>query len=156
MFKKILVANRGEIALRLVRAARDLGLASVAVYADDDARLPHVQCADEAVALGGMGPGVYLDIDRLIGIARERGCDAVHPGYGFLSERADFAQACADAGITFIGPDPEHLRLFGDKAAARSLAKRCGVPLMPGSQSAVTLDEATAFFDAQRGAGVGP
>lgn len=154
MFKKILVANRGEIALRLVRAARDLGLASVAVYADDDARLPHVQCADEAVALGGMGPGVYLDIDRLIGIARERGCDAVHPGYGFLSERADFAQACADAGITFIGPDPEHLRLFGDKAAARSLAKRCGVPLMPGSQSAVTLDEATAFFDAQRGAGV--
>lgn len=154
MFKKILVANRGEIALRLVRAVRDLGVASVAVYADDDARLPHVRLADEAVALGGTGPGAYLDGARLIGIARDTGCEAVHPGYGFLSERADFAQACADAGLVFIGPDPAHLRLFGDKAAARAFATRCGVPLLPGTEAAVTLEEALAFFDAQGGAGV--
>lgn len=151
MFQKVLIANRGEIALRIVRALRDLGIASVAVYADDDADAPHVRAADQARA---MGPAGYLDGARLLAMARELGCDAIHPGYGFLSERADFAQACADAGLRFIGPTPAQLALFGDKAQARALAQRCGVPLMPGSQGAVTLDEAQAFFAAQGGAGV--
>ena len=154
MFHKVLIANRGEIALRIVRALRDLGIASVAVHAADDAAAPHVQAADQARALPATGPAAYLDGARLLAIARELGCDAVHPGYGFLSERADFAQACAAAGVRFIGPTPAQLALFGDKASARALAQRCGVPLMPGSQGAVTLEEAQAFFAAQGGAGV--
>lgn len=154
MFGKILIANRGEIALRLVRAARDMGIASVAVHAGDDLQALHVRHADTAVALGAVGPGAYLDGARLIAIAREQGCDAVHPGYGFLSERADFAQACADAGLVFIGPTVEQLALFGDKARARALARDCDVPLMPGSSGAVTLDEARAFF-ADQGPGAG-
>src|SRR5262245_19834114 len=127
MFKKILVANRGEVAVRLVRAMRDLDIASVAVYAKDDAGALHVQLADTAAALPATGPSAYLDAATLIAVAREHGCDAVHPGYGFLSERADFAQACADAGLSFIGPTPEQLALFGDKAQARALAQQCGV-----------------------------
>jgi acetyl/propionyl-CoA carboxylase alpha subunit len=154
LFKKVLVANRGEVALRIVRALRELGVASVAVHADDDAHAPHVRAADAAVGLGVAGPAAYLDGVRLIAIAREHGCDAVHPGYGFLSERADFASACAAAGLRFIGPTVEQLALFGDKARSRALAQRCDVPVMPGSQQAVTLDEALAFFAAQRGAGV--
>jgi len=155
MFNKVLIANRGEIAVRLVRALRDLGIASVAVHAKDDARALHVQLADEAVALAATGPAAYLDMAALIAIARERGCDAVHPGYGFLSERADFAQACADAGLRFIGPTPEQLALFGDKARARELAQRCDVPVMPGSAGAVTLAEAQAFFVEQQADGAG-
>lgn len=147
--RKLLVANRGEIALRLVRAAVDLGIDTVAVYADDDAQAPHTRLAQTALALGGNGPGAYLDIPRLLAIARAHGCDAVHPGYGFLSERADFARACADAGLIFIGPTPQQLALFGDKAQARALAARCGVPLLPGSDSPVTLVQAQAFFAAQ-------
>ncbi|MFN9471159.1 carboxyl transferase domain-containing protein [Acidovorax sp.] len=154
MFHKVLVANRGEIALRTVRALQDLSIASVAVYADDDAQAPHVRAADAAVALGATGPSAYLDGANLVAIARAQGCDAVHPGYGFLSERADFARACADAGLRFIGPTPAQLALFGDKAQARALALRCGVPLMPGSQAAVTLKEAQAFWQAQGGAGI--
>lgn len=154
LFKKVLVANRGEVALRIVRALRELGVASVAVHADDDAHAPHVRAADAAVGLGVAGPAAYLDGARLIAIAREHGCDAVHPGYGFLSERADFASACAAAGLRFIGPTVEQLALFGDKARSRALAQRCDVLVMPGSQQAVTLDEALAFFAAQRGAGV--
>ncbi len=154
MFHKVLIANRGEIALRIVRALRDLGIASVGVYADDDADAPHVRAADQAQALQATGPAAYLDGARLLAIARELGCDAIHPGYGFLSERADFAQACADAGLRFIGPTPAQLALFGDKARARALAQRCGVPLMPGSSGAVTLEQAQAFFAAQGGAGV--
>ncbi len=154
MFRKILIANRGEIALRIVRAVRDLGAASVAVYAPDDAQSPHVRLADEAVALDGTGPAAYLDIARVIAIAREQGCDAIHPGYGFLSERADFAQACGEAGLAFIGPPVEQLALFGDKSRARDLARDCGVPLLPGSAGAVTLPQAQAFFAAQGGAGV--
>lgn len=153
--KKVLIANRGEIAVRLVRALRDLGIASVAVHAKDDATALHVQLADIAVALGATGPSAYLDGAALIAIARDHGCDAVHPGYGFLSERADFAQACADAGLRFIGPTPEQLALFGDKARARALAEQCGVPVMPGSAGAVTLAEAQAFFAAQRAEGAG-
>lgn len=154
MFHKVLVANRGEIALRTVRALQDLSIASVAVYADDDAQAPHVCAADAAVALGATGPSAYLDGANLIAIARAQGCDAVHPGYGFLSERADFARACAEAGLRFIGPTPEQLALFGDKAQARALALRCSVPLMPGTQAAVTLQEAQQFWQAQGGAGI--
>ncbi|QDL39277.1 acetyl-CoA carboxylase family protein [Rhodoferax sediminis] len=155
MFKKILIANRGEIALRLVRAVQDLGSRSVAIYATDDAQALHVRQADEALALDATGPAAYLDIAHLIALARQTGCDAVHPGYGFLSERADFAQACLDAGLTFIGPTVEQLALFGDKARARALAGQCGVPLMPGSAGAVTLAQAQAFFAAQRGGALG-
>lgn len=154
MFHKVLVANRGEIALRTVRALQDLSIASVAVYAQDDAQAPHVRAADAAVALGATGPAAYLDGANLIAIARAQGCDAVHPGYGFLSERADFARACAEAGLRFIGPTPEQLALFGDKARARAMALRCGVPLMPGTQAAITLEEALQFWQAQGGAGI--
>ena len=156
MFKKVLIANRGEIAVRLVRALQDLGIASVAVHAKDDAQALHAQLADTAVALQGTGPSAYLDIPALLAVAKAQGCDAVHPGYGFLSERADFAQACADAGLVFIGPTSEQLALFGDKARARDLAQQCDVPVMPGSAGAVTLAEAQAFFaeQAKDGAGV--
>ncbi len=158
MFQKILIANRGEIAVRLVRAVADMGIQSVAVYAQDDAHALHVQAADQAVALGkfgdtnanAIGAAAYLDIPRLIAIAKDTGCEAIHPGYGFLSERAEFATACAEAGLCFIGPPPAQLALFGDKASARALALRYHVPLMPGSQSAVTLAEAQAFFNAQQ------
>ncbi|MET3913242.1 acetyl/propionyl-CoA carboxylase alpha subunit [Variovorax sp. OAS795] len=155
MFSKILIANRGEIAVRLVRALRDLGIASVAVHARDDAAALHAQLADTAVALDATGPSAYLDIAALVGIARAQGCDAVHPGYGFLSERADFAQACAGAGLVFIGPTAEQLALFGDKARARALAMQCDVPVMPGSAGAVTLAEAQAFFAEQEAEGAG-
>ncbi|MDP9931532.1 carboxyl transferase domain-containing protein [Variovorax paradoxus] len=155
MFSKILIANRGEIAVRLVRALRDLGIASVAVHARDDASALHVQLADTAVALDATGPSAYLHIAALIGIASAQGCDAVHPGYGFLSERADFAQACVEAGLVFIGPTAEQLALFGDKARARALATRCDVPVMPGSAGAVTLAEAQAFFAEQHAQGAG-
>ncbi|MDP9966737.1 acetyl/propionyl-CoA carboxylase alpha subunit [Variovorax paradoxus] len=153
MFSKVLIANRGEIAVRLVRALRDLGIASVVVHARDDASAVHVQLADAAVALDAAGPSAYLDVAALIGVAKVQGCDAVHPGYGFLSERADFAQACADAGLVFIGPAPEQLALFGDKARARALATQCDVPVMPGSAGAVTLAQAQAFFAEQQAQG---
>ncbi|MFZ5512049.1 MAG: carboxyl transferase domain-containing protein [Pseudomonadota bacterium] len=152
--KKILVANRGEVALRILRAADDLGLAAAAVYARDDADALHVRAAAQAVALPAQGPAAYLDRERLIAAARETGCDAVHPGYGFLSERADFARACAGAGLTFIGPTPEQLEVFGDKARARALAAACDVPLVPGTPGPASLEEAHAFFAAHREAGV--
>ena len=133
MFQRVLVANRGEIALRLVRALQELGVASVAVYAQDDAEAPHVAAADVAVPLQASGPAAYLDGAQLLRIAHAQGCDALHPGYGFLSENAAFALACADAGVRFIGPTPAQLALLGDKARARALAQECGVPLMPGS-----------------------
>ncbi|WP_280156063.1 carboxyl transferase domain-containing protein [Piscinibacter sp. XHJ-5] len=154
MPRRVLIANRGEIALRIARAAADMGLQSVAVHSADDAQLAHLGTAGEAVALAGSGPAAYLDIGQLVAAARATGCDAVHPGYGFLSERVDFAQACADAGLVFIGPTVEQLALLGDKARARALALQCGVPLLPGSAQAVSLDEARAFFAAQGGAGV--
>jgi acetyl/propionyl-CoA carboxylase alpha subunit len=155
MTKRVLIANRGEIAVRLVRALRDLGIDSVAVHAKDDTAALHVQMADIAVPLQATGPSAYLDMAALIAVARAQGCDAVHPGYGFLSERADFAQACAEAGLRFIGPTPEQLALFGDKARARALAGQCDVPVMPGSAGAVTLAEAQAFFAAQQAEGAG-
>ena len=110
MLNNVLIANRGEIAVRLVRALQDAGIGSVAVYARDDAQALHVQLADTAVALDATGPSAYLDIAALIAVAKAQGCDAVHPGYGFLSERADFAQACADAGLVFIGPPASAIR----------------------------------------------
>jgi acetyl/propionyl-CoA carboxylase alpha subunit/acetyl-CoA carboxylase carboxyltransferase component len=149
MFKKLLIANRGEIAIRIIRAAQDLGMATVAVYARDDASALHRSLANEAVALEATGPAAYLDIAALVAVARQQGCEAVHPGYGFLSERADFAQACADAGLVFIGPTPAQLAMFGDKASARRLAAEHGVPLLPGTASA-SLAEIEAFFADQR------
>jgi acetyl/propionyl-CoA carboxylase alpha subunit/acetyl-CoA carboxylase carboxyltransferase component len=150
MIKKILIANRGEIAIRLVRAAHDQEIACVAVYAQDDADALHVRAADEAVALNATGSAAYLDAENLVTIARRTGCDAVHPGYGFLSERADFAMTCASADLCFIGPTPAHLALFGDKASARKLALSQHVPLMPGLDHAVSLAQAQVFFASQQ------
>ncbi|AZG14408.1 acetyl-CoA carboxylase family protein [Cupriavidus pauculus] len=152
--KKLLIANRGEIALRVLRAARDLDIATVAVYAQDDASALHRVLADEAVALDGSGPAAYIDIAGIVAAARATGCDAVHPGYGFLSERADFAQACQDAGIRFVGPDVAHLALFGDKGRALELAVQCDVPVMPSTPGGASLEDIGRFFDAQDGAGV--
>ncbi len=146
--KKLLIANRGEIAIRVARAAADLGLPSVAVYSEDDAASLHVRVADEAALLPGKGAAAYLDIAAVVTAAVSMGCDAVHPGYGFLSERADFARACAEAGLRFVGPAPRHLDLFGDKAQARAAAIAAGVPVIRGLDHAVTLEEATAFFEA--------
>ena len=155
MFNTTLIANRGEIAVRIARTLHDLGLASVAVFAQDDVGALHTRLADHAVALPASGPAAYLDGAGLIAAARAQGCDAVHPGYGFLSESAAFAQSCADAGLVFIGPTPAQLALFGDKARARALAAECGVPLMPGLNQATTQDEAQAFFAEQRAQGAG-
>ena len=146
--EKVLIANRGEIAVRLVRALQDQGLRSVAVHSKDDADALHVRLADDAIALDATGPEAYLNGAQLIEIAARCGCDAVHPGYGFLSERADFAQAVNDAGLVFIGPTPAQLALFGDKAQARDLAERCGLPLLAGSNGAVDLEQAQAFMAA--------
>ncbi|MYE23825.1 MAG: ATP-grasp domain-containing protein, partial [Gammaproteobacteria bacterium] len=148
---KLLIANRGEIAIRIARAAADLGLASVAVYSEDDSASLHVRVADEAHALAGVGAAAYLDEEAVVEAARATGCDAVHPGYGFLAERASFAERCAEAGITFVGPKVEHLALFGDKGRARAAAVAAGVPVASGLDRAVTLEEAQAFFDSLNG-----
>ena len=144
---KLLIANRGEIAIRVARAASDLGIATVAVYSEDDARSLHVHAADEAAALDGLGVPAYLNIDGLIAAAQATGSDAVHPGYGFLAESADFARACRDAGITFVGPTPHLLDLFGDKVRARQAAREAGAAVIEGSDEAVSLEEAAAFFE---------
>ena len=132
----LLVANRGEIALRIVRSAGELGLDTVAVHAADDTHSPHVRAATRAEALPGEGAAAYLDSDALIGIARATGCSLVHPGYGFLSENAPFAQACADAGLVFVGPSPEVLRTLGDKRSARAEAARLGIPVVAATDTA--------------------
>jgi len=133
--EKVLIANRGEIALRVVRALRDLGKRSVAVFSDADRHELHVRGADEAYRLGPPPPGEsYLRIDRLVEIAKEAGCDAVHPGYGFLSENADFARAVEDAGLAFIGPRADSIARAGDKIVARTTMKEAGVPVLPGSE----------------------
>ncbi|ALL14537.1 acetyl-CoA carboxylase family protein [Caulobacter henricii] len=144
-FQRVLIANRGEIALRIARAAAELGIESVAVHAGDDAASPHVAAADQAVALPGTGARAYLNIEAIVAAARGAGCDALHPGYGFLSENAGLARACAAAGITFIGPAPDQLETFGDKAAARALAQKLGVPLIPGTGT-LDLPAAEAFL----------
>ena len=146
---KILIANRGEIAVRVIRAARDEGLQTVAVYADPDRDAQHVKLADEAYALGGATAAQsYLVMDKLIEIAVRSGADAVHPGYGFLSENAQFAQKCIDAGLTWIGPSPESITQLGDKVAARHIAQKVGAPLVPGTKDPVkSADEVVAFAD---------
>ncbi len=143
--KRILIANRGEIAIRIARAAADLGIGSVAIYAEDDGASLHVRAADQAVALKGTGPRAYLDIDAVIAAAKASGCDAIHPGYGFLSENAAFARACAKAKIAFIGPSADALEIFGDKAKARQLAAKAKVPVLAGT-GPIDLAGARAFF----------
>src|SRR5437762_12081918 len=145
---RLLVANRAEVAIRIARAAAGLGIPTVGVFSEDDAGCLHVRHVDAARPLSGRGPRAYLDVEQLIAVARETGCDAVHPGYGFLSEQAGFARRCAEAGLTFVGPRPETLALLGDKAAARALAERCRVPVPRGTRAAVSLDEARAFLAA--------
>lgn len=146
---KILIANRGEIAVRVIRAARDEGLQTVAVYADPDRDSLHVKLADEAYALGGSTAAQsYLVMDKLIEVAIRSGADAVHPGYGFLSENAQFAQKCIDAGLTWIGPSPQSITRLGDKVAARHIAQKVGAPLVPGTKDPVkSADEVVAFAD---------
>ncbi len=145
-FKRLLIANRGEIAIRIARAAAALDIPAVAVFAADDAFCLHVKTADRAIALTGSGPAAYLDIEAILAAARSADCDAVHPGYGFLAENAAFARACAAAKIAFIGPSPEALERFGDKAAARALAAKCGVPVIAGTAGAASLADLEAFF----------
>jgi len=144
MFKKILVANRGEIALRVIRACREMSIASVAVYSDADARAPHVREADEAVHIGpAPSSQSYLNGARIIEAAKETGAEAIHPGYGFLSEREWFAKAVRDAGLVFIGPPPEAIAAMGSKVAARQLAIAANVPIVPGTTEALRdADEA--------------
>ncbi|RZF24222.1 ATP-grasp domain-containing protein [Paraburkholderia sp. UYCP14C] len=145
--KKLLIANRGEIAIRIARAARDYGVASVAVYADADANSLHVEVADEAYCLGpGRPADTYLNIEKILGIAKKAGADAIHPGYGFLSERAEFAQAVLDAGLTWVGPPPAVIKALGDKVEARRIAAKVGAPLVRGSEGPLTsAAEAIAF-----------
>ena len=133
MIKRLLVANRGEIAVRIMATASVLGIETVAVYPADDAACGHVGRADAAVELPGTGAAAYLDVDAIIAAAAGAGCDMLHPGYGFLSERPELAARCAAAGLRFAGPGPEALALFGDKAAARARARELGVPVLAGT-----------------------
>ena len=143
--KKLLAANRSEIAVRIFRAGTELGLRTVAIYAQEDRFCIHRFKADESYLVGrDKGPvAAYLDIESIVTTAREKGVDLVHPGYGFLSENPEFARACAAAGITFVGPRPELLEMMGDKTAARAVAQRIGVPVLPGTEEPITdRDEA--------------
>ena len=147
--RTLLVANRGEIAIRVVEAAAALGMRTIAIFSEDDANSLHVARADEARRLSGTGVAAYLDAEQIVALAKEEGCHAIHPGYGFMSENAAFARRCGEAGIVFIGPRPELLDLFGDKVEARKLAQRCGVPVLPGIPGPATLNDARAFFQSR-------
>jgi acetyl-CoA carboxylase biotin carboxylase subunit len=139
LFQKILIANRGEIALRVQRACRELGIPTVAVHSTADAEAMHVRLADESVCIGPPpARDSYLNVPSILSAASITGADAIHPGYGFLSENASFAEAVEAHGLTFIGPAPDHIRMMGDKIAAREAMARLGVPLVPGSDGAVT------------------
>ncbi len=154
MLKSVLIANRGEIAVRIARTAAEMGIATTAIYSDDDALSLHTRKTDAALALKGAGPSAYLDGTQIIRLAGEAGCDAIHPGYGFLSENATFAQACRDAGLVFVGPDPETLALFGDKAAARALASRLDIPTLGGTPRGIDVAAAKAFLKSLGAGGV--
>ena len=149
MFKKILIANRGEIAARILRACRELCIDAVCVYSAADADSLHVRFAEQAVCIGPpRAADSYLNMDAILTVAKATGCDAVHPGYGFLSENADFADACRDAGLTFIGPSGDVIRKMGNKSAARALMKSVGVPVVPGSDGLVRdAEEAQQIAD---------
>ncbi|MGO9058381.1 MAG: carboxyl transferase domain-containing protein [Candidatus Binataceae bacterium] len=148
--KSLLVANRGEIAIRVIRAAAELGMRTVAVFSGDDAGSLHTVKADEARQLPGTGAAAYLDVEQILAVARQAGCDAIHPGYGFLSENAHFARRCAQEQIEFAGPRPEILEIFGDKVRARLLADRCGVPVLDATLGPTSLEQAREFFGSQR------
>src|SRR5512140_1169038 len=149
MFKKVLIANRGEIALRIIRACRGLDIQTVAVYSEADRESLHVRFADDDVCIGpAPARDSYLKIPRIIAAAEIAGADAIHPGYGFLAENAEFAEICAASGITFIGPTPEQIRLMGDKASARAKMIEIGVPVVPGSPGPIEdVAEALAFAE---------
>jgi acetyl/propionyl-CoA carboxylase alpha subunit/acetyl-CoA carboxylase carboxyltransferase component len=154
MPKKLLIANRGEIAIRIAQAAAELGIATVGVYSEDDANSLHIKRVDEAIPLKGRGAAAYLDIADVVGAAKTARCDAIHPGYGFLSENAALARDCADAKVAFVGPTPEQLDLFGDKARARAHAETCKVPVLPGAGGAIDVEGAIAFFRKHAKAGI--
>lgn len=146
--QKVLIANRGEIAVRVIRACRDLGLATVAVYSEVDRKALHVRYADEAVHIGDPAPKAsYLQIDKIMKAAKDTGADAIHPGYGFLAENADFAQAVEDAGLVFIGPSAYAIRIMGDKQKAREAVTKNGVPLIPGTEAGLPDDDVLAAAD---------
>jgi acetyl/propionyl-CoA carboxylase alpha subunit/acetyl-CoA carboxylase carboxyltransferase component len=151
---RLLIANRGEIAIRIARAAAESGLRTVTVHSEDDATSLHTRKSDETRALPGAGPAAYLDGEQIVAAARAAGCDAIHPGYGFLSENAAFARRCAAEGLVFVGPAPEAIECFGDKGRARALARRLGVPTLPGTIGATSLEEARQFL-VQEGAATG-
>ena len=146
-FQRILIANRGEIAIRIAKAASDLGIKTLAVYSEDDINSLHIKIADEARMLDGTGVPSYLNAENIMQIASSSGCDAIHPGYGFLAENPDFAKACQNRGITFIGPNIEHLALFGNKNVAKQAAVDAGVPVIQGIDRGATFDEVVEFFD---------
>ncbi|NLT06279.1 MAG: carbamoyl phosphate synthase, partial [Solirubrobacterales bacterium] len=149
MFSKVLVANRGEIAIRVIRALEELGIGSVAVYSEADRDAPHVKRADEAYLLGpGPAAESYLVVEKIIEVAKQSGAEAIHPGYGFLAENAPFARACAEAGIVFIGPPAEAIDAMGSKTKARELMKAAGVPIVPGTTDPVeTVEDARKIID---------
>lgn len=145
-FSSLLIANRGEIAIRIMRAANELGIPTVAIFSEDDAQSLHIKKADQALALKGKGARAYMDVAQILTLAKQSGSDAVHPGYGFLSENPDFADSCTQAGIVFVGPSTAALELFGDKLQARALAEKCDVPLWPGTTGSTSLEEAKEFM----------
>src|SRR5579864_9339614 len=146
MFKKILIANRGEIAVRILRACRELGIQTVSVYSEVDRTSLHVRLADEAYALGpAPSRESYLRIDKLMDVAKKSGCDALHPGYGFLAENPALPRACADSGLTFIGPTAEAMEAMGSKTAGKQLARRVEVPTVPGTSDPTEKSEARAL-----------
>ncbi|HVQ77199.1 MAG TPA: carboxyl transferase domain-containing protein [Candidatus Binatia bacterium] len=152
-FTRVLIANRGEIAVRIARAAAEHGLRTVSVHSEDDAAALHTRKSDETRALPGAGPAAYLAAEQIVAVARATGCDAIHPGYGFLSEQAAFARLCAAEGLVFVGPAPGVLDVLGDKARARALATRCGVPVAPGTPGATSLEDARRFLAVESGGG---